>query len=89
MIVRELRILVTKFKEQIACKHLDLLYRQKLGFSYSQVYTSRSQIFDEIIADALVKANDPLIETDKVRLPKWIDKETFSSFIAKINQSWG
>lgn len=88
MKVQELRHIVNRFKEKIACDHLKLLHKQKLGYTYHQVFNSRSRIMDDILADALLKANNPLLETDTVRLPAWLDQLTFSSFIAKLNLSW-
>ena len=87
MIVRDLRNIVDNFKILVAERHSKLLFAQKLGYTFDQVYNSRDLLMDDIIANALVKANSILVGDDKVRIPSWISKETFASFISKLHKT--
>lgn len=85
MKVSELRNLSEKLNDKIACDHSALLHKQKLGFTFNEVYNQRPYIFDSTVMDAIKEANDILTADDNVRLPIWISQDTFDSFIAKIN----
>lgn len=85
MIVKQLRERISKFYEQVSCAHLAMLRKRKLGFTFKEVYNKKPQIIYSIVADSLLKANEPLLESDCIRLPVWMSQDIFKSFIAKIN----
>ena len=85
MTVKELRRKISKFYELIACNHLFMLRRQKIGFNFKQVFNKKEQILTCVVADAILEANEPLLEKDSIRLPIWISENTFESFISKIS----
>ena len=84
MNVKELRSIVSKFYDSIACAHIAMLRKRKLGFTFNQVFNKNPQIIQSIVADSLLEANEPLLESDKIRLPEWMSLNTFNSFISKI-----
>ena len=87
MTVRELRNIIVKYKEDAACDFNRLLHKQRLGYTYKEVFKSLPNVMNTIVANALLKANQPLLETDGIRIPEWIDNSTFLSFIAKLQKS--
>lgn len=85
MMVKDFRSLVDKLKEKVASRHSGLLSRQKLGFSFAETFNQKGPIIQLVVADAILKANEALLESDKIRLPIWIEKATFDLFISKMN----
>lgn len=85
MTVSQLRDIVTRFNSLKGKEQSKKITRQKLGFSYSQTFNSLDSVIDTIVASALLKANLPLQEDSWVRIPVWMTKKTFNSFISKIS----
>jgi hypothetical protein len=83
--VKQYRTLLVRYNDAMATAHSKALNKQKLGYTFKQTFVHVPEIIDSIVAEAIMDANEPLTERNKVRLPEWISQTTFNSLIDKMS----
>lgn len=82
MIVKVLRSIVTNFQDKVATAAMKQMRARKAGYKYTG--PNKDMAIISILVDALLEANEPLLESSNVRLPEWMSQNDFNSLITKI-----
>lgn len=82
MIVKVLRRIVTNFQDKVATAAMKQIRARKAGYPYTG--PNKDLAIISILVDALMEANEPLLESSTVRLPEWMSQNDFNSLITKI-----
>jgi len=84
MTVRDFIILDQDYQKHVADKSLMRIKKLKLGYRLNESRPSNSELIDNILMSKIRLANGVLSGGADVRIPAWISKSNFNSFIAKI-----
>lgn len=82
--VKQFRRLIAVHNSNMAESHSAALHKRKLGYSFKQAFSQHKHIIENIVAEAILESNEPLSESSRVRIPEWIDENTFNLLIAKM-----
>lgn len=83
--VREFRELVAKYNNFVAESNIKAIKKQRLGFSFKECFSKKSDIIASLLVSSILEANEPLLESSYVRLPEWMGKTSFDLLIAKMS----
>lgn len=83
--VREFRSLITRHSDRLAIGHMRALKKRTLGFSFRESFTQKPGIIHSIVAEAVLDANEPLLESSMVRSPEWMSSDTLNLLISKMS----